>query len=225
MKKQLLILSALILVLSAQQALAHVPSSVPGISIVNTHLVDGQTILRGSEPRKKVPELKAWGVTDVIIFKSQTKAEVDNELIALKELGIRSHHIPFRWKGLESPEVACRQVVQALKILKENRADSRVSFFHCTVGEDRTGLLAGIWRMLDDGATLDEAWKNEMCPNGYADGNYKKPKLVADAIHAELTPLFYAMAAKVKSGDLSLETLDAEVCAGLKPKMVKRTCR
>jgi len=223
MKNSNLLLSALLLL--STSVFADLESTVPGISIGNAHLVDERSLIRGSQPLSKSMELKAWGITDVIIFKSPTRNEVADEITALTALGIRTTHIPFKWKNLESPEVACRQVVQALQIMKQNRSEGKVTFFHCTVGEDRTGLLAGVWRMLDDGYTRSHAWTNEMCPNGYADGNRMKPKAVAEAIHAELSPLFYGMAKKIKEGQLTLETLDAEVCKTLDIRPVTRRCR
>ena len=223
MKYYLFILGFLTITLAANGS--PFESTVPGITIGNTHLLDNKGILRGSQPAKKLSELKAWGVTDVIIFKSPTKDEVKEERATLKELSMKSHHIAFRWKELVSPEVACKQVVRALKILRDNRNKNRVTFFHCTVGEDRTGLLAGVWRILDDGLTADEAWNTEMCPNGYADGNKFKPKSVASAIHAELTPLYFALAEKIKNNELSLANFNSSICKNLSLPLVKRTCK
>lgn len=195
-------------------------STVNGISIGNAHeVVPG--VLRGSEPAKKVSELKAYGVDEVIIFKSQTKTEVDEELVALKALAIKSHHIPFKWKGLESPQVACEQIVKALQIIRRAQKANRTVFFHCTVGEDRTGLLAGLLAMENDGITSEAAWKEEMCANGYADGNKQKPWHVSSAIHKELTPLFFALAAKIAAG----ETLSMKSCVGIAPAATTRTCK
>lgn len=195
-------------------------STVNGITIGNAHeVVPG--ILRGSEPAKKVGELKSYGIDEVIIFKSQTKTEVDEELVALKTLAIKSHHIPFKWKGLESPQVACEQIVKALQIIRRAQKANRTVFFHCTVGEDRTGMLAGLLRMESDGLSTEAAWKDEMCANGYADGNTKKPWHVSSAIHKELTPLFFALAAKVEAG----ETLSMKSCAGIAPVATTRTCK
>lgn len=223
MKNHLILLSSFIF--SINTVASPFKSTVPGITIGNTHLVDAKGILRGSQPGKKLTELKDWGVTDVIIFKSPTRDEVKVERSALKELGIRSHHIAFRWKDLVSNEVACKQVIRALKIIRDNRSKNRVTFFHCTVGEDRTGMLAGLWRMLDDAQSADEAWRSEMCPNGYADGNKFKPKSVADAIHAELTPLYFGIAEKINNNELSLENLGPDICESLSLSSVKRTCK
>lgn len=195
-------------------------STVAGITIGNAHEVTAG-VLRGSEPAKKVGELKDFGVDEVIIFKSQTKTEVDDELAALKTLAIKSHHIPFKWKGLESPQVACEQLVQALQIIRRAQRANRTVFFHCTVGEDRTGMLAGLLSMEANGLSTEAAWKDEMCAHGYADGNPQKPWHVASAIHKELTPLFFALAAKIEAG----EKLSKASCAGLAPRPTTRTCK
>lgn len=216
------ILTLLTLVFSSQiwASEAHFPSSVKGLTIANSHeLVSG--VLRGSEPGKKVQELSHFGVDEVIIFKSQTKTEVDTELASLKELGIKSHHIPFKWKELESYELACEQVVEALTLIRRAQARNKTVFFHCTVGEDRTGLLAGLVRMESEGLTGEEAWEQEMCPRGYADGNTKKPTLVTSAIHQGLTPLFWALAQKIEAG----EKLSKKSCRSLAVAAQKRRCR
>lgn len=198
----------------------HFKSTVKGISIRNTHALTAG-ILRGSQPGNKLKELARYGITDVIIFKTQTKNEVDREIAELKNLGIKSHHIPFRWKELESAQVACEQTVKALKILRQAQKASRQVFFHCTVGEDRTGLLAGLWRMEQENLSTEEAWQSEMCERGYADGNSNKPWDVTKSIHQELTPLFIALAAKIEAG----EELTMESCLNLVVIKVKKNCR
>lgn len=82
-------------------------------------------------------------------------------------------------------------------------------------------MLAGLLRMEADGLSTEAAWKDEMCANGYADGNHKKPRHVSSAIHQELTPLFFALAAKVEAG----ETLSMKSCEGIAPQAVSRTCK
>lgn len=195
-------------------------STVKGITIGNTHEVT-QGILRGSQPGKKLAELAEHGIKEVIIFKSQTKNEVDQELAELKALGIKSHHIPFRWKELESVQIACEQTVKALQLLRKAQKASRPLFFHCTVGEDRTGLLAGLWRMEQENLSTEEAWQSEMCERGYADGNPKKPWVVTKSIHQELTPLFLALAEKIEAG----EQLTLKTCLTLVVKKEKKTCQ
>jgi len=213
-----------VLAFAALPARAHLDSTVAGVSIRNTHQVS-ERLLRGSEPRRKFTELAALGVTDVVIFKNQVRGEVDRAIEEFASVGVRTHHIPFRWKDLESPEIACRQVVQALRIMRDNERAGRTTFFHCTAGEDRTGLLAGLWRVLKEGMEPRTAWTTEMCPRGYADGNPAKPRYVSDAIHAELTPLFFGLAEKARAGVLSLSRLDARACNGFALSPVELRCR
>lgn len=216
--------AAVLILFSVSGARAHLRSSLSGVSIRNAHEVTAG-ILRGSEPGRKYTELVALGVTDVVIFKGQSRGEVDRAILDFTAAGVRTHHIPFRWKDLESQEVACRQVIEALRILRDNERAGKTTFFHCTAGEDRTGLLAGMWRILKEGMEPRTAWNTEMCPRGYADGNPAKPRLVSDAIHAELTPLFFGLAEKARAGVLSLGRLDARVCNGFAPAPVELRCR
>lgn len=195
------------------------PSSVPGITIPNTHAIDANEegrILRGMAPLNKLDELIEYGITDIVIFKSQTREEVDKEIEDLDRLGFNKkniYHFPFKWRRFESINDACRQTIGALQILKEVKENSNRSvYLHCTVGEDRTGYVAGLWRILDQGWGRSEAFKYEMCENGFAKGNPKKPSKVYRAIRGELTPLYFFMASLIKKGKLSLDNLDINVC-------------
>lgn len=46
-------------------------------------------MVRGMSPAKYLNDLLRLGITDVLIFKNQTKGEVDREKFVLKELGIQ----------------------------------------------------------------------------------------------------------------------------------------
>ncbi|WP_417353651.1 hypothetical protein [Flavobacterium alkalisoli] len=192
-------------------------SSVDGISTPNTHFVDhSERVLRGMRP-DSIEELIEFGITDVLIFKHQTKKEVSKEITELKALGYGEEqitHIPFKWRQFDSYKVACLQTIKALRILKEVYQDSsRKVFFHCTVGEDRTGHLAGLWRMLSDSWSKKDAFYNEMCKNGYSRGNSRKPYKVTNSIDRDLTPLFLHMATKIENGELSLDNLTNSICS------------
>lgn len=196
--------------------------ALDGITIPNSHQVDldGQ-VFRGREPKEKVSELPNIGITDVIIFKTDTRGEVEAEKVALKKLKIKFHHIPFQWKEFTSLEDACVQIVDALSIIKKVKAKDGKVFFHCTAGEDRTGALAGVFRMLDEGLTMKKVFREEMCARGYSDGNENKPALVTGAIERELTPLFVAMAQKIEeTGKLTKSS-----CRTLNIRPTKLRCR
>lgn len=195
------------------------------LTIANSHTVDTTgSIFRGREPKKLVSELPSIGVTDVIIFKNDTRGEVIKEIAALDALEITSHHIPFRWKEYPSVQVACEQLIDAMTIMRDRRESGGKVFIHCTAGEDRTGTLAGLFRMMDEGLDRDTVFKEEMCERGFSDGNEHKPYYVTNAIQKELTPIFIAMARQIDKGYLSLQNLDKNVCKTLKVYPTKLNC-
>lgn len=213
------LLSSLVLVLSFNSF------AVDGLTIPNSFQVDKDgNIFRGKEPKALVDELAHIGISDVIIFKNEVKDEVTKEIAALKILGIKSHHIPFRWKAYPTMQEACEQTVEALNIIHKVKQVNGKVFFHCTAGEDRTGMLAGLYRMLEEKAPKDKMFKEEMCARGYSNGNTHKPGMVTGAIQKELTPLFNALSAKVESGEWKLGKLTKKSCKGLVVEATKLKC-
>jgi hypothetical protein len=197
-------------------------SSVEDLTIPNAHVVakaEGE-VLRGMAPRNKIPELAKHGVTDVLIFKDEIKGDVTREKADLQKAGFTADHIhaiPFLWRNIPSYQSACEQMIDALKILEEAyHSSGRSAFFHCTVGEDRTGMLAGMFRMVEmgnQGWNVRRAFDEEMCQNGYEAGNPDKPEWVVGEIRKELTPIFLKLATLVESGAISAGHLDPAVCA------------
>jgi len=205
----------------SRMAFAILPASVPGVSISNVHLLaEAQgKVYRGAQPLGKEQELLKLGITDVLIFKNQLKTEVSDEKKALRRMGIQSeriHDISFGWKNKVDERVQCEQIIQGLQqIVKIYHSSGRAIYFHCTVGEDRTGLLAGLFQMLIRGTKADEAFSQELCARGYEAGNENKPGHVVDAIRSNLTPIFLKMAQLIQHGDLHLSQLDEKVCRQL----------
>lgn len=198
------------------------PSTTPGLSIPNSHSLptakDGGKIYRGSAPYydREFKELSALGITDILIFKNQSQDEVDTEIVKLQNEGFTSSqikNIPFLWKEFESFEEPCRQTIEALEFFQEIAKDShRKLFFHCTVGEDRTGYLAGLYELLSQKKNVNDVFRSQMCQNGFADGNPKKPDFVVDAIHEQLTIYYFAMAYLFEKTDQNLNHLNPSVC-------------
>ncbi|MEZ4263375.1 MAG: tyrosine-protein phosphatase [Polyangiaceae bacterium] len=195
-------------------------STVDGISIPNTHAVGlaGGSLLRGMAPRSpaQFDELIAADVGAVLIFKNATGRgdEIGDERDAFVARGVpgaRVLHVPFQWKDLGGFREPCEQTVSALKFVADNLAAGRKTFFHCTVGEDRTGLLAAVRRLTtEDGLAADRAWDEEMCERGYGAGNPLKPSFVVRTLATNLAPLYRKMAYLAVKG--RLDTLDASVC-------------
>lgn len=198
-------------------------SSIDGVGIFNSHVVSesasGTKLLRGMKPFRDedFADLKTLGVDAVLIFKKPTGAnEVDEEIDALAPIGVpasRVVNVEFPWKDFADFEEPCRMTVRSLKQLKAWSAAGKTAFFHCTVGEDRTGYLAGLYRLLTEQATPAAIFEQEMCERGYSAGNPQKPQIaVVNEVDSDLTPLFLKMAFKIANGELTETSLDESVC-------------
>ncbi len=198
--------------------------SLDGVGIFNAHLVaenatTGAKLVRGMKPFRDsdFQDLQDLGVGAVLIFKHPTKAsEVPDEIAALTPIGVPESQIvnvDFGWKNFADFAGPCRMTVQSLQLLRDWEASGTTAFFHCTVGEDRTGYLAGLYRLLTEGGSVDSIFENEMCERGYSAGNPQKPfRGVADEIDADMTPVFLKMAYKIATGALTEANLDESVC-------------
>lgn len=200
-----------------------IPSSVPGISIPNTHFIarDKGFVLRGMAPLRnaEVDQLAAAGITEILIFRN-SDSHTNDAILIEKELLDKNgkiptvHTIPFRWRDINDFKVACEHTIQALQIIKTTLATPGAGlFFHCTVGEDRTGYLAGLYRILFEQEDVIDVFDNEMCLRGYAEGDPVKPKHVVDQVHKNLTPLFLKMLMLIREGKLNKHTLDTSICS------------
>ena len=210
------------------------PSTVPAIGIPNTHIVASKAgkVLRGMAPlsEQDVKQLAQFGINEILIFRNDVPGEtgIADELALLEKVKIdpsRIHNIPFKWKELNGFKEPCEQTVKALKVIKNALAEKgRGLFFHCTVGEDRTGYLAGLYRVLFEKSGGKQAFKNEMCAHGYAEANPKKPAEISKIVHENITPLYLKMLYLVETGAISSDQLDETVCnndPGLNPEFQK----
>ncbi len=197
-------------------------STVASIHIPNTHAVGaGGLVFRGMAPRDAddYQDLLGAGIGAVLVFKNQTGTghDVADEMKELKDRGLaasRVVNIPFKWKELGSFEETCRQTVDALAFIATNAAAGKKTFFHCTVGEDRTGLLAAAQRLVGDrGLAADKAWDEEMCERGYGAGNPLKPAFVKGQLADGLTPFYQKLAWMIAKGKIRAGALDANACA------------
>ncbi len=197
---------------------SNIPSTVDGVTIPNVHRISKSGgIYRGMEPREKIQEIIDLGITDILTFKKQTKTEVDEQRSAFIAKGYdpkRLHHIEFPWKDIEkNPRKACLQTMKALRLIRQIKKDkNRSLYFHCTVGEDRTGYLAGIYRMAFRAWSTDGAFYKEMCKRGYSDGNPVKPEKVVNEIEEGLSKLFFTMAYRIGKGEIFYYNLSDSVC-------------
>lgn len=228
--KNLIIIMACLALTNVYALKSPFSSTVEGITVKNTHFLDlDGRILRGMAPLGKTQELIDYGVSDILIFKNQTRKEIDQELEELRENAFNLENviqIDFLWHDYPSYEESCKQTIKALRLMNEvsNNTDRKL-FLHCTVGEDRTGMLAGLWRMLDQGWSKSKAFKEEMCLNGYEAGNANKPRYVINEIRSDLTPLFEYMAYLITSGRISKDKLVDYYCKNKIRMKSKLKCR
>lgn len=189
---------------------------VPLESIGNVHTLreDGR-ILRGATPEGRAQLLKDNGVTDVLIFRERKKDHAESEKKELRSLGYTNeqiHYIPMRWRKLAAFQKNCEQVITALKVISdvENNPNKKL-YIHCTMGEDRTGMISGLYRILFQNWSAEKAYQQEMCKRGFADANPRKPIEVAEAINESLKDLYARMAVLIEQQSLT-KTLDPKAC-------------
>ena len=198
-------------------------SSIDDIGIFNSHLVsttsNGTKLFRGMKPFRDedFADLQTLGIEAVLIFKKPTgTGEVDEETDALDPIGVSATNVAnveFPWKDFTDFREPCRMTVRSLKLLRDWTAAGKTTFFHCTVGEDRTGYLAGLYRLLTETTTAKAMFEQEMCERGYSSGNPQKPFVaVAREVDSDLTPLYLKMAFKIAKGELTKTSLDESVC-------------
>lgn len=208
-------------------------SSVPNLSIYNSHVIardkrGGAKIIRGMRPiinkegatsADQFEELAKIGVTDVLVLKDNIvrtageKGDVELEKEQLDKFGIRMIHLPIAWKNYTEFKSLCQKSAKIFDIFAEIMQDpNRKLFFHCTVGEDRTGFLTGLYKSLYGTVDSKEAFDQYMCRQGYADGNPAKPKkAVVSKIHLGLTPIYIELSKALKNK----KSFDPKVCEKL----------
>lgn len=136
--------------------------SLPGLKNVG-RLEPG--LFRGAQPDKDgYQTLKEMGVKTVLSFRNNHDESSEVLAAGMKPLRVRMNM-------LKNPDP--KQVRQALAIMSDT--ELRPLYFHCALGEDRTGTLAAVYRMEKHGWTL-EAAMDEMQDFGFNDiwMGYKK---------------------------------------------------
>ena len=140
------------------------PISLPNISISNFGVVDGR-IYRGEQPaRKDYSALASIGVKTIIDLRDD--ASQSSERYA-KEAGLNYVNIPIDGHG--APTDA--ETAEFLKIV--NDPSSGVIYVHCAGGRHRTGSMIAIYRMTEDGWTIDQAYKEMLAYDFYTGGGHE----------------------------------------------------
>jgi hypothetical protein len=103
--------------------------------------------------------------------------------------------------------------IDALNMLKKADDNEEKIYFHCTVGEDRTGYLAGLYQLYSrNNDSVDDVFQTELCDKGYEAGNPKKISSVVAKIRESLTPAFFTMVNIIQEAQSSKKKLTKSLC-------------
>lgn len=201
---------------SDEELISPIEGSVSLLSIANAQQVDGEGyVFRSMEPKTELEyaQLKDFGIDTVLILRKELNNAVQTERDRLNAEGIAAVQIPLDWKDYASFEEPCEQTIDALKLLFKLRAEKRKVLFHCTIGEDRTGYLAALFRLLTEKRDAKFLFFEEMCERGYDLGDATKPYTpVVLKLRKAVTVLYIKMAERIRRGEISVNKLDANVC-------------
>lgn len=127
-------------------------------------------LLRGGAPTAEGLDcLKTLGVTDVVDLRDE--GEGPDEAAAAAERGLAYHRFPMGASGPAARKDACAGLKPSSVERNRSSADAALEFIrgrlkspvpgkifiHCTHGQDRTGLLLGVYRMQADRYSKEEA--------------------------------------------------------------------
>lgn len=117
-------------------------------------------ILRGGRPSKYgIQQLKEMGIKTIInIDNDEDKLKKEKKWAAKEELEYVS--IPLSW--WHSP--SNKDISQILSLI--NDETKQPVFIHCKHGEDRTGMIIGLYRVFSENWTPENAY-NEMLDLGF----------------------------------------------------------
>jgi len=122
------------------------PTGLPNFGTVDTG------IYRGAAPTNTgLENLKKMGVTTVIDLRIAPK-EVRAERITVQKLGMVFVNLPM---GSDPPTAKEKQEFLALA----GEAKLHPIYVHCQYGADRTGVMIGLYRRIDDHWTYAQAYK------------------------------------------------------------------
>ena len=104
------------------------------------------TLYRGAQPSKGGFEtLKSQGIKTVVDLRDE-----HSDRAMLRGIGLRYLEIPCDpWSVKQS------QIDEFLKVVRDPK--NQPVFVHCAYGSDRTGIMVGAYRMLDQNRTADQA--------------------------------------------------------------------
>lgn len=139
------------------------PMSYPGVKISNFGVVDGH-IFRGEQPSgQDYTALANLGIKTIIDLREDAKGSARRDAEAA---GLRYINIGIDGHGSPSDAQAAEFVKQV------NDPANGVCYVHCAGGRHRTGSMIAIYRMTQDGWTIDQAYKEMLAYDFYTGGGH-----------------------------------------------------
>jgi protein tyrosine/serine phosphatase len=130
-------------------------------------------IYRGGHPDQGgLDYLQSLGVTTIIDleigdFVEATPWSIDEEISEATAMGINDIREPMSAFTLGISDSFDDEVTQALTILADPA--QKPVYVHCAHGQDRTGLIIGLERVVNEGWAPADAWQ-EMLAHGFHEG-------------------------------------------------------
>ena len=140
------------------------PIALQNISISNFGVVDGR-IYRGEQPaRKDYSALASIGVNTIIDLRDDASS---SSAKYAKAAGLTYINIPIDGHGTPTDAEAA----EFLKVV--NDPGNGVVYVHCAGGRHRTGSMIAIYRMTQDGWTIDQAYQEMLAYDFYTGGGHE----------------------------------------------------
>lgn len=109
------------------------------------------SLYRGGQPSKQgLADLKSKGIKTIINLRS-SKDEVKEEEQLCHQSGIRFIHIPT---GFNAPQLGT--ILAFLGVVTNPKMQP--VYIHCRFGEDRTGMMIGLYRVIVQNWSYDQAY-------------------------------------------------------------------
>lgn len=139
----------------------------------NFHVIAPGVWRSSATNKRALKRMKTRGLKSVInLRRNKSYHKKEHELT--RELGIRYYHFPMNPKNRPDPDTL-RDILAIM-----HHPDNQPVLIHCHYGKDRTGLLAGLYKMQHTGSTFDAVYE-EMLLYGY---NAKKYPQLGEALKA-----------------------------------------
>lgn len=183
------------------------PISLPGVSINNFGVVDGH-IYRGEQPGgKDYAALATIGVKTIIDLREDAVGSAARDA---KAAGLKYINIPIDGHGTPSD-------AQAAEFIKDvNDPENGVVYVHCAGGRHRTGSMIAVYRMTQDGWTIDQAYKEMLAYDFYTGGGHEGFKTYVDNYYRRMTddpssvPVAYHAPASAPAATLTAEVTSSK---------------